>query len=624
MFSPPGVVPSDGATLGDLTDTHSLSPATMIGPFRMTLLAEKPADKPRVADADPPRRPGRTWRDLLQPRYITLAVAALAVAYLALVPVGTMLYASTQSDFLGLAPSTFTLHNYAETFSQPGFGTLVANSFIYAASVAILSTVVGFGLSWLVVRTNTPAKGFARMAALVPLIVPGILNTVAWSLLLSPNRGALNVFLRELHLPTFNVFSLPGMIFVQSMHVIPVAYLMGTAAFTSMDSSLEEAALASGSSPARTFRVITLRMVRPAILSAALLMFVQTISTFEVPQLIGVPARHYVFVSRIYSALQKFPPDYGTVGVIGMFVLVVACVGLFVSQRLGRGSSVATITGKGFRARPQDLGRWRWAGLVLFVLFFVFAVALPIAMLVWSSVLPGYEQPSLSALHDLTLKNYHEILVRPGLTDAVKNSLITAISSGLIVTMLSAFIAYITVKSKMRGRGLLDGLATVPIAVPSVVMGVGVLYWYLAAPLPVHLYGTLTILIVAFVTITLPYGMRYLSPGMAQIKDELEEAATASGASWLQSFRRVFVPLLMPSLLAAFLYTMIVAFREISAAIFLYTSDTEVVSVQVYDLFSNGSYPVVAALGVVIVIFLSLLAGAARFLGSRMGIKSGG
>jgi iron(III) transport system permease protein len=152
-------------------------------------------------------------------------------------------------------------------------------------------------------------------------------------------------------------------------------------------------------------------------------------------------------------------------------------------------------------------------------------------------------------------------------------------------------------------------------------MGVGILYWYLAAPLPVHLYGTLTILVVAFVTITLPYGMRYLAPGMAQIKDELEEAATASGASWLQSFRRVFIPLLMPSLLAAFLYTMIVAFREISAAIFLYSSGTEVVSVQIYDLYSNGSYPVVAALGVVMVLFLSVLAGAVRLLSRRVGIK---
>lgn len=584
----------------------------------MTLLEDEQASAAAAPPATTARRP---WRDRLQPRYLTLALAAIAVAYLALVPVGTMLYASLQSDFLGISPSTWTLHNYAATFTEPGFGTMVFNSFAYAGATAIVSTVVGFGLAWLVVRTNTPAKGFARAAALVPLIVPGILNTVAWSLLLYPDRGALNRFLSGAHLPTFDVLSLPGMVFVQSMHVIPVAYLMGTAAFGSMDSSLEEASLASGASPARTFRVITLRLIRPAILSAALLMFVQTISTFEVPQLIGVPARRYVFISEIYTALQAFPSDYGTVGVIGMFVLVVACIGLYIAQRLGRKGAVATITGKGFRARETDLGRWRWAGFAAFVLFFLIAVVLPIGMLLWSSVLPGYEAPSLKALHDLTLQNFHQILVRPGLLASLRNSVVTAVSAAVIATLLSSLVAYITVKSKMRGRFLLDALATVPIAVPSVVMGVGILYWYLVAPLPVHLYGSLAILTVAFVTITMPYAMRYIAPGMAQIKDELEEAAAASGASWAQSFRRVFIPLLMPSLLAAFMYSMIVAFREISAAIFLYTSNTEVVSVQVYDLYSNGSYPVVAALGVVIVLFLSLLAGLARLLGSRIGVK---
>jgi iron(III) transport system permease protein len=586
----------------------------------MTLLADKPVSPP---EAPVRSRSPRLWRRLLDPRYITLAVAALAVAYLALVPIGTMLYASVRTEFLGVTPGTWTFRHYTDTFRSPGFGELVLTSFLYAGATAVVSTVGGFGLAWLVVRTNTPAKSFARVAALVPLVIPGILNTVAWSLLLSPQRGPINALLRGMHLPTFNVFSLVGMVFVQSMHVIPVAYLMGTAAFMSMDSSLEEAALASGSSPVRTFRSITLRMARPAILSAALLMFIQTISTFEVPQLIGVPGRRFVFVSRIYSALQQFPPDYGTVGVLGIFVLVVASVGLVMAQRLGRGSAVQTITGKGFRARPHDIGRWRWLCFAGFLLFFLIAVALPIAMLIWSSLLPGYEQPSWHALHDLTFSNYHQIMIRPGLTRSVKNSLVTAVAAALIVTVLSAFVAYITVKTKIVGRGLLDGLATVPIAVPSVVMGVGILYWYLAAPLPVHLYGTLTILVVAFVTITLPYGMRYLAPGMGQIKDELEEAATASGASWLQSFRRVFIPLLMPSLLAAFLYTMIVSFREISAAIFLYSSGTEVVSVQVYDLYTNGSYPVVAALAVVIVVFLSVLAGGVRLISSRIGIKSG-
>ena len=192
---------------------------------------------------------GGGWRQLINGRYLTMAVASVVVAYLALVPVCTMVYASLQSNFLGVGQSSWTLSNFAKTFTTAGFGTLVANSFIYAAATSAVCIVVGFGLAWLVVRTNAPFKAFARAAALVPLIIPGVLNTIAWSLLLSPQQGPLNHVLESAGLPAFDIYSLQGMVFVQSMHVVPVAYLMGTAAFSSMDMSMEEAALASGASP---------------------------------------------------------------------------------------------------------------------------------------------------------------------------------------------------------------------------------------------------------------------------------------------------------------------------------------------------------------------------------------
>jgi iron(III) transport system permease protein len=570
-----------------------------------------------TADPSARRPPGRR----IDARYVVLAAAAVAVAYHALVPVGTMVVASLRVAFLGTAGSSgWTLRHYADTFTAPGFGTLVGNSFLYAGATAVVSIVVGFAMAWLVTRTNTPAKAFARAAALVPLIVPGILNTVAWALLLAPQQGPLNAALRDVHLPTFDVYSVAGMVLIQSMHVTPIAFLMGSAAFANADSSLEDAALASGATPLRVLRAITLPMIRPAVLSAGLLVFVQTISTFEVPQLIGVPGRHFVFVSRIYAALQNFPPDYGSVGVIGVFVLAIAMGALYASRRLSNRVATQSVTGKGFRPALTDIGRWRWAGLAVFVLYFLVAVALPVAMLLWSSLLPAYRPPSFAALHHLTLSNYSHLWSAPSLTRSVKNSVVTALLAATVVTTLCAVVAYIVVKGKVRGRALLDALATLPIAVPSVVMGVGILYWYLAAPLPVHLYGTLAILVVAFVTISLPYAMRYLVPGMGQIKDELEEAAYASGATWGQTFRRVYVPLLMPSLLAAFVYTTIVAFREISAAIFLYAQGTEVVSVTIFDLWSNGDYPVVAALGVLMVAFLTTLVVVFRLLLGRVGL----
>jgi iron(III) transport system permease protein len=563
----------------------------------------------------------RVRKRRFEPRYVILAVAAVIVAYLAIVPVGTMLVASFESTFLGTGPTTWTFQHYVDTFTATGFGALVANSFEYAVATALLAVAIGFGLAWLVTRTNTPAKGFARVAALVPLIIPGILNTVAWALLFSPQTGPLNGALRAVHLPVFDIFSLLGMIFVQTTHMTPVAYLMGVSAFSSMDASLEEAALSSGARPLRVLRTITLRLIRPAILSAGLLMFVQTISTFEVPQLLGVPNHVFVFVSRMYEAIQSFPSDYGTVAVIGVFVLVLATIGLIVSQRLTRRSPTQTVTGKGFRPRVTDLGRWRWAGFAAFALFFIVTVVLPLAMLLWSSLLPTYSPPSLQALRTVSLRNYGTLFSSPALLGAVRNTAITALSAGLIVTVLTAVVAYLTVKTRIRGRMLLDGLATVPIAVPSIVLGVGVLYWYLVAPLPFHLYGTLTILVIAFVTIGLPYGMRYLGPGIAQISDELEEAATASGAGFVRAFGKIYLPLLMPSLLAAFLYTTIVAFREISAAIFLYSQNTDVMSVEIYNLWSSGDYPVVAALGILMVLLLCVVVGVVRLIGRRFGVK---
>lgn len=588
----------------------------------MSLLSQsRPAPTP-LATVQNPRRGRRFLRWFGNPRNLLLTVVAVVVAYLALVPAGTMVVASLQAQFLSTGPVAWTFRHYTETLGTGDFWSMVGTSFAYAAGVAVIATVVGFALAYLVARTNTPAKFFAQLAALVPLIIPGILNTVAWALLFAPHNGILNVAAQAIGLPAFDIYSLAGMVLVQSVHVVPVAFLMGTAAFGNMDAALEEAAASSGAPPLRVLRTITARLIRPAVLSAALLVFVQTISTFEVPQLIGVPGHVFVFVSEIYNALQTFPTDYGAVGVTGVFILVVAALGLWLSRRLGgAGAGAQTVTGKGFRPRVLDLGRWRWLGFAVFVLFFVIAVALPLLTLVWSSLLPGYQPPSWSALHQLTFANYAEILRTPALTSSVVNSVITAVLAGAIVTVLSALVAYLTVKTRLRGRALLDGLATVPIAVPSVVLGVGILYWYLTLPIPIHLYGTLAILVIAFVTIGLPYGLRYLVPGMAQINDELEEAAATSGAAWPTAFRKVYVPLLVPSLLAAFLYTVIVAFREISAAIFLYTQDTQVVSVTIYQQWSNGSYPVVAALGVVIVVFLAVIVTLVRLVGRRTGLR---
>jgi iron(III) transport system permease protein len=553
-----------------------------------------------------------------------MAFASIVVAYLAVVPVATMLYASFHTGFL-TNDAHWSLANYVRAFTDASFYALLGNTLLYGLGVACLAIVLGFGLAFVYARTNAPLRGLGMVTALVPLIVPGILNTVAWLFLASPRIGLLNGIAQSIfHLRPFNAYSLPGMIFIQAMHVTPTAFIMAVATFASMDPSLEEAAIASGASGFTAFRRVTMGLARPAVVAAALLIFIQTIASFEVPQLVGVPAGIAVFVSQIYGALQAFPPNYGGAAAMGAVVLAIAAAGVVFANRLNRAGRHATVTGKAFRPRRIELGRWRWVAAACVVVFFVVAVALPLAVLMWSSLLPGYEVPSLAALHHVTLANYVTIWNYPLIRQSLANSVITSIASGLICTVLTAIVAYVTLKSRIRGVWLLDVLVSLPIAVPSILMGVGILFWYLVAPLPIHLYGTLALLVIGFVTIGIPYGMRYASSGMAQIKAELEEAAAVSGASWLERFTRIYLPLLMPSLLAAFLTTMIIAFREISAAIFLYSQGSEVVSIAIFDLWSNGQYPAIAALGCVLVAILLALVALIQRLGGRVGLGATG
>ncbi|MFN2460832.1 MAG: ABC transporter permease [Candidatus Velthaea sp.] len=552
---------------------------------------------------------------------ITLA-ASLIVAYLALVPVATMLYASLHTGFLSTA-AHWSFANYARVFGNATFYRLLGNTLLYGGGVAALAIVLGFGLAFLYARTDAPLRPLCMATALVPLIVPGILNTVAWLFLASPRIGLLNGLTQAvLHVRPLNAYSLPGMIFIQAMHVTPTAFIMAVATFTSMDPALEEAAIASGASATVAFRRVTLALARPAIVAAALLIFIQTIASFEVPQLVGVPANVFVFVSQIYGVLQAFPPDYGAAGALGSVVLVLAAGGVAFANRLNSAGRHATVTGKAFRPRRLQLGKRGWIAGLIIAAFFTIAVALPLAVLVWSSLLPGYETPSLAALRHLTVANYQSVWAYPLIRRALTNSVIVSVAAGALCTALTAVVAYVTLKSRLRGVWLLDVLASLPIAVPSILMGIGILFWYLIAPLPFHLYGTLALLIVGFVTIGIPYGMRYISSGMSQIKDELEEAAAVSGASWPERFARIYLPLLVPSLLAAFLTTMIVAFREISAAIFLYSQGSEVVSIAIFDLWQNGQYPVIAALGCVMVVVLFALVAVIRRLGAHIGLAS--
>lgn len=547
-------------------------------------------------------------RGLLSVQGLTLLFGVIVVAYLAIIPVATMVYASVRTHFLSRDAAAWTLNNFFKTIGSPQFVDLLTTSLVFAVFSSLLATVVGFSLAYLARRTDCPFRILIWAAALFPIIIPGILGTMAWVLLLSPNAGVLNHVFRAIGLPAFNLYSVQGMVFVEAIKLTSLAFLMGVSTFSGLDGGLEEAARVSGARQSHVLRTITLPLIRPAIISVGFLMFVLAISTFEVPQLVGVPGRHFVFVTRIYDATQVFPPDYGAIGAIGFYILIIATLGLLVAQRYVRASRGQTITGKGFRPTRVSLGRWRWLGGTVAIAAFVVFAVLPILMLLWSSLMDGYRSPSISALDNITFNNYVDVFRNTTLIKSARNSFVSSITASVLVTALATIIAFMSVKTRIRGRGILDFLAMVPIAVPSIIMGVGILFWYLVAPLPVSLYGTVTIMTIAYVTICLPFAMQYLVAGMNQIHQELEDASSISGATWARTIRSIYVPLLRPALLASLLWSLMIAFREVSAVILLYTESNQVLSITIYNLWNVGNrYPLVAALGVLMTIFLMVL-----------------
>jgi iron(III) transport system permease protein len=518
----------------------------------------------------------------------------------------------------------FGLGNIAAAYNVPGTGEMLLNSFLFAGGSALVSTVTGTALAFFCVRSNAPMKPLLYAASIVPLIVPGILYTIAWVYLVGGNVGVIKRAFNTVGLgfAVPDAFSLPGMILIDGLHLSPLVFLLMFAAFRSTDPSLEESAMMSGATVPQTVRRVTLPLVRPALLGAVLIMLVRGLESFETPAVLGMPSGTWVFTSRIYDALHTYPIKYDQASIYSLSLLLITVAGLLLVQYMNRrGERYQTVTGKGFRPRPMDLGKWRWPVSIGFVLYFLIAVVAPLLILLWMSLLPFYQAPGLGPLASVGLGNYAELFTTRGITQSIKNSVILALTSATVVMLFTAVISWLVLKSKFRGRRLLDLLASFPLAMPGLVLGVALIFIYLRSPLPI--YGTLAILFIAYVTRYLPYGMRYSGSSLAQVGVELEESARMSGATWRDTFRRIVLPLMAPGLVAGWIYVVVVSVRELSSSILLYSQNTRVMSVTIWELWQNGQTGVLAALGVCMVVVLMALVGVAYRLGAKIGVREG-
>ncbi|MBO9355170.1 ABC transporter permease subunit [Bordetella petrii] len=519
--------------------------------------------------------------------------------------------------------SEFTLDNYASAYSDPETWHLLSNSLQFSAGTAVFAFLTGTVLAWMNERTNTPLKSLIFGLSLIPLIIPGMLFVVAWILLLSPKIGMINLALQHLFNTDyvfFNIYSMWGMIWVQGLHYSPVAFLFMSSAFRSMDPSLEEAAMMGGANLWQITSRITLPLTWPAILATLLILFINAIEAFEGPALQGLPVGIEVFTSAIYLAIGQYPSQTGLASAYGVLMLVITGVGVYFQTRLSnRSSRYSTVTGKGFRPRVMDLGRWRYLTSLLFILYFLAIVVLPFLTLLWSSLQRFYSAPSMKALGELTLAAYSNLLKDSNLLDAAANSVFLGLSSATVIMLLTSVICWIVVKTKLPGRWLLDHIATLPLVFPGVVLGLAIMTFYLQ--FNVGIYGTMWIMFIAYLTRFMPYGLRYNTTSMLQMHKDLEESAQMSGASWGSTFWRIVLPLLKPGFLAGWIYILIVSIRELSSSILLYSPDTRVLSIMMWEQWQDGQYVQLSALGVMLVLVLFFLVMVARMLGKRVGVK---
>ncbi len=546
---------------------------------------------------------------------VLVGLAIVVLAYLTVVPLAMLLLGAVSRGG-SILDFRFTTQWLERVLTDDTSVELLFNSVVYAAGAAVVAFAVGTAVAWAVERTDVPLRSLWYGIALVPLIVPGIIHTIAWLFLLSPEIGWINVTLRAAGGPTLSAYTLPGMIWIEGLHTAPLSFVLMSAAFRTMDPSLEEAASASRANPWQTLRRVTLPLLLPVSASVLLILFVRSLEGFEVPAIIGLPGRIFVYSSRVYTALKQYPPNFGLMAAYAAVLLAICVIGLVLHRRVTRHAErFATITGKAYRPRRVELGRMRYLALAGLAAYAVVAIGLPFLVLVYTSLVPIYSLPSAETLATLTLANYRFITEDQLTRTAVVNSLMLGISSATIVVIVTAVIAWITVRTRLPGRGLLDFLAFVPIAIPGIVMGVSLMWVYFTLPIPI--YGTIWILLIAYVTRYLPYGIRSLTGGLTQIHRELEEASAAAGARWWPTFRRVTVPLLRPTLLAAWIYVFIVSLRELSAGILLYSSNSVVLAIRIFDLRENGNYTAIAALSVMMVTVLVVLVAALQRLGGR-------
>jgi iron(III) transport system permease protein len=540
---------------------------------------------------------------------VVIAVGVGAVLVALMVPPLWMLMQDsvTTTDAFGDVTG-LTWEHFHKLMTEKRALTSLLNSLVFAGGSTVLSLITGGVLAWLVERTNAPLKVLAYLVAIISMGTPYVLHVIAWLFLLG-KVGPLNDIWRQVTGDTgvlFNVNSMAGMILIEGFLWSPLVFLLLGSTFRAANADMEEAARMSGASVLDTLRRISLPLAMPSLLALALFVFIRAIGGFEVPALVGMPGRIYVLTTDVYESTITVPPDLGHAAAFSVVMVVIVAVLLAFYGRLSKNAErYHSITGKGYRPRPFDLGRGRWIAGGLIVLNFVVVLLLPLLTLAWMSLLPFLRSVSLAGFASLTLKNYRAVLTAHGYIDLAMNSLIVAAGAATAIMAITALAGWIAGRNGPGGR-ILDQLATLSLVFPGICLGVAVMEVWLRIPLPV--YGTLWIIGIAYVIRYMPFGMRYIYSGVLQLHHELEEAAGVAGAGMLTTLRRIVAPLLTPALVAGWLFIFLIANKELAIAVLLASPHSQVIAVAIFDQWVNGQGGELAAFGLIWTVLMTIIA----------------
>ncbi|MQA94112.1 MAG: ABC transporter permease subunit [Streptosporangiales bacterium] len=545
---------------------------------------------------------------------LPLAALAAILVVLVVVPMGILLYASFVDvpPRPGSPPGDFTVDNYAALLSA-GNRAAMLNTLVIGLGATLFALVLGCGLAWLAARTDVPFKSLVQTAGIMPLFLSSLVGALAWSLLGSPEQGYLNIVLRDLGLPDFvNVYSIPGLIFVSGVYYAPYSFLLVYSSLSLLNPELEEAAYVHGARFRHVLGGITFKLVTPAVLGAATLTLVFIMENFPIPQVLGSPEGIHTLPSQIYRLMATAPSQPNQASAAGAILLVITAVMVFVQRRVLATREFVTVTGKGFTPRPRELGRWRWPAFACAMLYVLAAVMLPLFALVQSAFRANPYTTGIAAMfrpESFETEVMAETLESEELQQSLLNSIAVGAGAAFAGGLLYLALAYYVHRTKEPGRRFLSYVAMWPAAVPALVIGLGFLWTWTRFPI---IYGTLAILVLAFVGHLLPQGFQGISSSLIQVHPDLEESARVCGAGKIRTVWEILIPLVRTGVIATMLLIFILSMRELSVAIFLFTSDTQVLSISIYNAWEGGRLPPVAAMSLVYIAFLFVLTFVSR------------